>query len=190
MPSTTHPSYLVVDLEATCWDDPVMRERQREESEIIEIGAVLLDDALTIIDKFQTFVHPNRHPNLSEFCQKLTSIRQTDVDSAPTFPEAMDLLVNGFLKGSRAILCSWGYYDRNQIKLECQRHAVHYPFGTGHINIKVNFSQWSKERGGPDKSHGVSQALKKIGMTFQGTPHRGIDDAINIVRIFQTITKP
>ncbi len=30
---------------------------------------------------------------------------------------------------------------------------------------------------------GVGQALRRVGLRFEGTPHRGIDDARNIVRL-------
>ena len=39
---------IVVDLEATCWDT----SRPRNHMEIIEIGAVRLDAALTVVDEF------------------------------------------------------------------------------------------------------------------------------------------
>ena len=44
--------FLVVDLEATCWsreDDPVLAQQQGEVSEIIEIGAVALDEDLGVL---------------------------------------------------------------------------------------------------------------------------------------------
>ena len=34
------------------------------------------------------------------------------------------------------------------------------------------------------KRYGVGAALKKLGLEFEGTAHRGIDDAKNIARIY------
>jgi inhibitor of KinA sporulation pathway (predicted exonuclease) len=67
-------AYLVVDLEATCDD----RGRiPREESEIIEIGAVLVDGrTLEAVDELQTFVRPVVHPCLTDFCTRLTTITE------------------------------------------------------------------------------------------------------------------
>lgn len=54
--------------------------------EIIEVGAVTVDAAnLQVVDEFQSFVRPTRHPRLTEFCTGLTSIAQQDVDNAPVF---------------------------------------------------------------------------------------------------------
>ena len=60
--------------------------------EIIEIGAVMVDrETLSIVDEFQTFIKPIRHPILTDFCKQLTSITQSQVDTAPTFPAAIDV---------------------------------------------------------------------------------------------------
>lgn len=43
--------------------------------------------SLEIVDEFQHFVRPVINPPLTEFCKKLTSIHQADVDSAETYAE-------------------------------------------------------------------------------------------------------
>jgi len=78
---------LVVDLEATCSDDGSV---PKHEMEIIEIGAVLVESAgLRPVAEFQSFVRPGLHPRLTPFCTELTTIRQSDVDDAPLFPEVL-----------------------------------------------------------------------------------------------------
>jgi len=71
--------YLIIDLEATCWE---RNEGHYGENEIIEMGAIVVDDDYEIIGEIQRFARPVRNPILSEFCKKLTSIKQSDVDSA------------------------------------------------------------------------------------------------------------
>jgi inhibitor of KinA sporulation pathway (predicted exonuclease) len=57
--------YIIVDLEATCWDGG-----SRERMEIIEIGAVRLASAEGPTDgEFARFVHPIAEPILSDFCR-------------------------------------------------------------------------------------------------------------------------
>jgi len=102
--------YLVVDLEATCSDDGSV---PRDEMEIIEIGAVLLD-ARTFEAKseFQTFVRPVRHPHLTPFCTSLTGFAQRDVAGAPLFPEAIENMKTWMFAFDDTLFCSWGDYDR------------------------------------------------------------------------------
>ena len=72
--------YGVVDLEATCWEERGSPERM----EIIEIGAVLLASSRGPAEREHgSFVRPVESPLLSDFCTRLTSIRQQDVDGAP-----------------------------------------------------------------------------------------------------------
>lgn len=165
--------YLVVDLEATCDDRGAV---PRHESEIIEIGAVLVDgETLRPLEEFQTFVRPVVHPKLTAFCTELTTITQADVDGAPTFPEVAPELA-GF--GAGAVFCSWGNYDRNQLEQDARRHGIPMPLPGSHLNIK---EQFARVMGG--KQQGNRGALARVGLAATGTHHRGIDDARNIARL-------
>lgn len=165
--------YLVVDLEATC-DQP--ESFPRDESEIIEIGAVLVDpDTLAPQDEFQTFVRPVLHPTLTAFCTELTSITQDQVQHAPMLRKALDALRRWLPQP--VTLASWGAYDRNQFRRESQRKRITLPWDQQHLNVKEAFAKRVGQR------MGVGQALRRLGLRFEGTPHRGIDDARNIVRL-------
>lgn len=45
-----------------------------------------------LVDTFHTYVRPVFQPVLTDFCKTLTGITQAQVDSAPSFPEAVSLL--------------------------------------------------------------------------------------------------
>ncbi len=169
--------YLVIDLEATT--DLNNRTVPRDEMEVIEIGAVLVEGAsLEPVDELQTFVRPIRHPILTPFCRELTTIRQHDVDSAPLFPVALEKL-RALIGGRDALFCSWGGYDRRQLEQDAEHHRVSLPFQGRHLNLKEQFS----ERRGERRKYGMDGALQKVGLPLEGTHHRGIDDARNIVRL-------
>jgi inhibitor of KinA sporulation pathway (predicted exonuclease) len=83
---------LVVDLEATCWErqtTPAGEPQAVHNMEIIELGCALATRAGTLLDSRSFLVRPTRFPQLSEFCTTLTSITQSMVDDAPTYPEAI-----------------------------------------------------------------------------------------------------
>jgi len=164
--------FLVVDLEATCWDGPAPAP-----NEIIEIGAVLHDVAAGDLGEFQTFVHPALMPELSPFCTTLTHIKQPDVDAAPPFPEALAAWRAWAAGFAPWVLASWGFYDRRQLGDDCRRHGVEYPF-IGHVNIKKAFAEMRGVR-----PCGMAQALRLVGLPLVGTHHRGIDDARNIAAL-------
>ncbi|QDU97707.1 3'-5' exonuclease [Lignipirellula cremea] len=177
----TAPYYLIIDLEATCSDNgPV----PRQEMEIIEIGAVLLDSrTFNEAAEFQTFVKPVRHPRLTSFCTALTSIRQDQVEEAPGFVEALAALEAWRAPYGDSLFCSWGFYDRGQFEQDCEYHQVAYPFGDEHLNLKEAFSEMTNQK----RRFGIGGALRNLGLYFEGTPHRGIDDVRNIVRIIRQV---
>jgi len=167
--------YIVADLEATCWEglsgSPNM--------EIIEIGAVRLASATGPVEGvFGEFVRPVVDTTLSAFCTRLTSIRQEDVDPAETFPSVFAKYVE-WIGAAPFVWGSWGAYDLNQFRRDCQRHQMPLPQTfERHINLKQEFARLKKT-----KPCGMSQALKKAGLPLEGTHHRALDDAKNIARL-------
>ncbi len=173
--------YLVLDLEATCCDQGTI---YREQMEIIEIGAVMVEPKnLTIIDEFQTFIKPVRHPIITQFCKSLTSISQTQVDLAPTYPEAIALLKKWLSGYSNGVFGSWGDYDRKQFQQDSNFHKVPFPIAYPHVNLKQLFT----ETQGLPKRYGMAKALQIVGLPLEGTHHRGIDDARNIAKLLPYI---
>lgn len=173
--------WLVIDLEATCCNDG---QFPREEMEIIEIGAVIADGrTFESLDEFQTFVRPVRHTTLTDFCRELTGIEQAAVDSAVGFPEAMHRLTTWMAEFPDAIFCSWGAYDRRQFERDCAFNDTAWPFGDRHVNLKKRYA----ERFRLKRGEGFGHALGKHNLAFEGRPHRGIDDARNIVRMLPII---
>jgi 3'-5' exoribonuclease 1 len=174
---------LVVDLEATCCD---IQSIPRHQMETIEIGAVMVDTAsLKIVDEFQTFIKPIRHPLLTEFCNQLTSITQSQVDTAPTFPEAIKLWQPWLSQFNKTIFGSWGDYDRKQLQHDSKHHRIDlpYPVSSNHINLKELFSTTQ----GLNKRYGMAKALNLADIVLTGTHHRGIDDARNISKLLPHI---
>lgn len=179
---TDRPRYFhVVDFEATCSDDNSVR---REEMEIIEVGAVMVDgQTLERLDEFQSFVKPVRHPLLTPFCRTLTSIAQQDVDTAPPFAEVVEKWRVWTERFEGCVFGSWGSYDHNQLTQDCRYHRIAFPCPLEPINLKAEFSR----RIGQRRRVGMAEAVSRAGLTLEGTHHRGIDDARNIARLLPFI---
>lgn len=174
-------TYVIVDFEATCTQD---NKIPRNEMEIIEFGAVAVDfESLQVMSEFQKFVQPVRNNLLSEFCQELTSITQKDVDNAEQFPKVLQQFTTWLAQFSNPIFCSWGGYDKKQLLQDCAYHKVQYPFDKEHINLKREFSKKQNLK----KGFGMKRALEKAKLPLEGTHHRGIDDARNMVKLMPYI---
>lgn len=174
-------SYVVVDLEATCCND---QRFPRSEMEIIEIGAVKINASLDTVDEFSEFVRPFIHPVLTPFCTQLTTIAQSDVASASRFPEVFERFTQWIGPGEYW-LCSWGNYDREQFRQDCRINKVEFPtwFEERHQNIKQVFADQMR-----CKPCGLIRATDRVGLSFSGTLHRGIDDARNIAALMQRLS--
>lgn len=173
---------VVFDLEATCWDDGT---HPKEEMETIEIGAVRLDqDLVPTGDEFCTFVRPIRHPLLSDFCSSLTTIQQSDVDPAPGFPQAMAAFLDWAQPQRLPSLCTWGDYDITQLRRDFRLHRMaELPWFSGgeprHVNVRREYA----DRYNNGQLCPIPMALDRLGLSFDGTLHRGIDDARNIAAV-------
>nr|MBN2278204.1 exonuclease domain-containing protein [candidate division Zixibacteria bacterium] len=175
---------LIVDLEATCWEGNERGLHKMNEMETIEIGAVMVDlEDRENIREYDIFIRPVRNPILSEFCKNLTSISQGDVNNAEPFP----VVFPGFLEwaGDRNnyTFASWSGYDKWQFENDCLYHKIEYPFTT-HFDIKKYFA-----RAHNNQKMGLGRAVKKSGLEFEGTHHRGIDDARNIWYVLKKIIR-
>lgn len=189
-------NYIILDLEATCYDKNDLQSKSKQ-SEIIEIGAVKLNEKLEIISRFESFVKPKNDPVLSDFCKDLTRITQKDIDDADSFSEVIEDFKSWI--GSNYILCSWGFYDKNQFIKDCVLHGLDYEWVERHISIKHQFMEMEifkessiykkqvKKKRRP--SAGMMTALNILGIEHKGIHHRGIDDAENIANIFVSIFK-
>jgi inhibitor of KinA sporulation pathway (predicted exonuclease) len=165
-----------VDLEATCDSE----DWPLECMEIIEIGAVLCGLDGAEISRFQTFVKPVHNPVLTDFCVELTGIQQCQVDSAPELPGALVLLSQWSFMCGPSLWISWGQFDEDLIRIECERYNIDYPFLCEHRNAKKLFAKSQRFK----KRVGLRTAVEKITkIGWQGRHHSGIDDARNLARL-------
>jgi inhibitor of KinA sporulation pathway (predicted exonuclease) len=174
-----------VDLEATCdevWENESPRSLvvAPDQMETIEIGLVVIDlESLEIVDEFQRFVRPQINPTLTDFCKKLTSIQQADVDSARTYQEVGEELRTFAGRYPNAAWVSWGDYDARQLERDagfagCRSMLAGLP----HFNAKKWHAGLYDNR-----PKGLKQTVESMNLVWQGTYHRGIDDARNVAYI-------
>lgn len=182
LPGMSERHFIIYDLEATCWRSP-----KPKQVEVIEIGAVKVNEQLEIIDEFCSFVKPTLHPKISPFCTKLTSITQRDVDPAGHFDEVVldfEEWINP--KEVRAVLMSWGEFDKRQLLLDARLHQLDLPWLRYHACLQMHYSRWK----GSKNQIGLKNAMKLEGLEYSGTQHRAIEDARNMARLFQVIARP
>lgn len=169
-------NYIILDLEATCWQDRSIKRQ----SEIIEIGAVKINERKEILGEFNAFVKPKLHPELSSFCMELTTIEQQDIDDAANYKSVINDFWDWINLDEDYLLCSWGFYDRSQFTKDCELNQMSTDWLKNHISLKHQYGSFKKLK----RPIGMGGALRNENIKLEGTHHRGIDDARNIAKIF------
>lgn len=172
----------VVDLEATCWEQhPPPRN---EQSDVIEFGISFLNiETLDIEGPSSWLVKPYRS-NVSKFCTKLTSITQEMVDkNGLSWISLLNTLKS--YNTRKFTWASFGNYDLNMLRSQCNIFSYTFPMGYSHINIKNLFALVYNQK----KEVGMKNALKILGLEFIGNNHRAGDDSYNAARILQYTLK-
>ena len=77
--------HIVVDLEMNSLAKEYKVEKEICNREIIEIGAVVLDENYQEVNSFKTFVKPQYNDKIKPYFEKLTGISTTMVENAPVF---------------------------------------------------------------------------------------------------------
>ena len=175
--SNTLEKVLVVDIEATCWENENEKPRG-ETNDIIEVGVALVDLRGFRIEESKGIIVKPERSKISPFCQKLTTITQAQVDKGTAFKDACHQLRSHF-RSKDLTWISWGDYDRKQFERQSREMSVDYPFGPRHLNLKNLFGVLH----GLPKEIGMDKALDMLNIQLQGIHHRGVWDAINISEI-------
>ena len=167
---------VVVDVESTCWDRD---DKSAVDNEIIEIGVCTLDPVtFERAGKYSYLVLPE-NGKVSAFCTKLTGHTQEELEChGGPLRYKIDGLRSTYALKNR-MWASYGDYDRNQFRRECEAKSIKYPFGSTHLNVKNLFAIAM----GLPKEVGMAAALEMLEMPLEGQHHNGADDAWNIAGI-------
>lgn len=172
--------HIFVDFEMTCWrrKDKISGKKI---AEIIDIGAVKLDEAYQIIDRFSLFVQPEYNTVLSKTCLQLTGITQENLADAPFLVDAL-CRFEEWIGDEEVKFYAWGHDDRNQIRRECQEKNL-YPQMPRVYRRWLNLQNIFMRVYGFNKRLGLLHAVEMVGFEFQGQQHRAVYDALNGARL-------
>ncbi len=184
--------YIVVDFEM----NPVSKEFKEQKAicrnEIIEIGAVLLDESFKEQDSFQMYVKPCFSSEIRKYIVQLTGITDCMIGNAPGFTKAMKLFFEWCLScGDDVQVIQWSESDYEQIAGEMLQKQ--YPLSEKERSLMTGWHDFQKEYGdviGTEKQTSLNYAVMLAGEEFEGKRHDALHDARNTARIFRTVRIP
>ena len=154
--------------------------------EIIEIGAVLLNEDFEIVDKYSTYIKPD-NLRISQGVQRLTNITEAKLVKAPNIKEALENLLQITPDINNTTLYTWSESDTNAIECELSSKNIQIEdikrLCSNYIDIQEIFG----ERVGIENRINLTKALNMIGLEFNGREHGALADAINTAQILKEI---
>ena len=168
--------HVVVDLEM----NPVSREfrevRRKLNKEVIEIGAVRLDENFQQEAEFQCYVKPEYGP-IKKHITSLTGITQAMVADKKTYAACFQDFVD-WVGEEETKIYSWSMSDIKQLRSECRYKLP--DFDIEWLNARwVDLQQEFDDRLGLHNSLALKHALGAMDHKFEGTQHTALADAIN-----------
>ena len=106
--------YIVFDLEWNQSSDGQEKEIKEIPFEIIEIGAVKLDENFQLKDRFNHLIKPKVYHKMHDFTRKLIHIKMEELENEKYFPEVMEEFLDWC--GEDYIFCTWGPLDLTELQ--------------------------------------------------------------------------
>ena len=170
-------NYVVLDME---WNQPfnmksMVKRPVMLHGEIVQIGAVKLDENYHILDMFKIMVSPKHYTKMHKKVSKLTRITTEELQYGFPFPVAF----KHFRKwcGEDFAFLTWGPDDIEMLRDNMILHEMNPEWIPSTYNIQVIFDdQISKER----RQVSLTDAMERIGEPALDA-HDALNDARNTV---------
>lgn len=153
--------------------------------EVIEIGAVRLNEALETTDVFSSMVKPVYFSKLNSFIKKKTGIAQEEIDGADGFPKVIGAFQAWLNRSDSFMLVTWGGEDLKRIVLDTRMHKLDdaYWMSIYYYDLLKGFLRYKNVTN--DVS--VEAAVADLGIEAEGSAHRALDDARMTAEVFRRV---
>lgn len=156
-----------------------------QEHRIVDLGAVRLDRDLREVDSWSSLI--DGRP-ITEEAAKINNITEEMLKGKPTFAEVHAQFDDWCAKSDLYVLSAFGaYFDVPVLRAEYARLGRKFPHPGHAFDVKSVLWWELLKRGLPCKRLNVDHALELLGMQYEGTRHRGLDDARMEARMLQKI---
>jgi len=175
-------NYIVMDLE---WNQSNTRYRAerngvRLEGEIVEIGAVRVDENMEILEQYCEFIKPECYKKMNRQVTELTDITNDMVDHARPFAEVMTEFLNWC--GEDAFL-TWSENDIIMIEDNMLFHGMNIDDLPRCFDMQLLFDDQITQE---DRSFALSYAMWKLDIKPERS-HDALNDAVNTVEVLRRL---
>ena len=174
---------IVLDLEFTPIRNPDLQ--QVASSEILEIGAVKMNEQNEILDEFQTYVQP-QYSSIPPHITRITGIDSSTVASAPMYAEAVEAFTGWIGDVRQSRFYTWSDSDQCVLlrEAELKEQALHQMFYSHWVDLQ----RIHQRIYGFSRPMNLTSALGSMQIYFEGTEHGALADARNTAGILQSLS--
>lgn len=181
--------HIFIDFEMNPVDKGFKKERRICAMEIIEIGAVMLDDDLREIGTFKKYIKPIYSSEIGERFTNLTGITTEMLQNEDHFPEALDTFVGWCVKNTdpeeEFSVYAWSETDLYQLEGEIEQKEIEISDDLDYIMDNwVDFQRKFGRIIGIKGQISLEKALDLSGLSFDGQAHDALCDARNTAMLF------
>lgn len=181
-------NYIIVDFEMNPVAGEHKEERQISRSEIIEIGAVIMDESFLVLGEFKTLVKPQFNDSIYKKYETLTGITTQMVCCAPIFATAYEMFVKWCESyGSEYEIYAWSENDYNQLVAEMELKKYRKADMMKPLDNWFDFQKEYTEKLGLERIMSLEKALDYAGIAFEGHMHDALCDAKNTAELFAIV---
>lgn len=185
-------NYVFVDFEMHPIPKELKEIRQICRMEIIEYGAVLLNEQGKELSSFKAYVKPKYCPEITARYRELTGITTAMVANAEEFPEVLIKFLSWCKSEGDFVIYAWSDNDKKKFSAELELKGI--PVDDELDKILDEWRDFQAEYTrliGLSKPMNLGVALDILGEDFSGQVHDALWDARNTGALFKlTLDKP
>ena len=178
-------NYIVLDLE---WNMGSKREELKVMPfEIIEIGAVKLDEDRKETERFSRLIRPRVYRRMHWMNKKIVHIENDDLKDAEDFEMVYSEFLT-FCGEEPYIFCTWGDTDLTEL----QRNIFYFdclPLSEGPLEFLDVQKLNGYSEGSPKNRISLERAVEKFGIPENEGFHRAVNDASYTAEVLRNIPK-
>lgn len=184
--------YIFIDFEMQELDREFKVERKICKQEIIEIGAIMLDESFSEISSFKSYVKPQYSKHISRKIRELTGITDNYLFGCKKLEAEINAFADWCLSyGDDITVYAWSENDLKQINHEFFLKGISL-----NLNMQTVIQNWRDLQVSYDSAVGarkptsLTRALESLGIYFEGHMHDAVDDSRNTATIFKELSNP
>ncbi|GAA0084218.1 hypothetical protein UT300007_06570 [Clostridium sp. CTA-7] len=153
------------------------------DNEIIEIGAIKLDNYMKPMEEFKTYIKPSLITVLNPKISEITNIKESDLENGVTFQDGIEQLATLIDEGD--IICSWAKDDI----IEIINNAIYHKYDNlNWLKNYLDIQEYSTKILAKKKSLSLKNALEELKIKVDNDKlHDALNDAIYTSLVFKRI---